>query len=139
MVDTINDVIKDLVKQAESVVVTVGTNVTNFVSVDNPIFTGFSSSNWMPTFGPLLTDTAADQLPSSLAAFRSEELKQSRLAQLPKFKLTGPDVFITNNVEYIVEINDQGTKTAQPRFVQRGMRAALKASASAIRASVTIS
>ena len=97
-----------------------------------PVDTGWARSNWVPTLSVAASTEPAPQ-PGGLdkaatrAAVPGQEAAQQAHVTLiaTGYKLPFGDITITNNVPYIVKLNDEGTRKAPRAFVQAAIRKAV--------------
>lgn len=84
--------------------------------------TGWSRANWVPAIGaPLLTDLSGIE-PSVAGASSAGAKQQSALAGVASgYRLGRGSVFVSNNVSYIVRLNDGSSRQAPSGFVQRAI------------------
>ena len=89
-----------------------------------PVDTGWARANWIPNIGSPAKGTAgsreqaeAGQLPSDSATGVAKVVTSYRLSQGP--------VHITNNVPYILPLNEGSSKQAPRGFVQQAVRKAV--------------
>ncbi len=94
-----------------------------------PIDTGWASANWVPEIGAVRRGTAGSR-PSNLQAgannaSRSDQDRgTARVAAT--YKHQQGDIIISNNVPYIVDLNDGSSSMAPRGFVQSGIARAVK-------------
>lgn len=93
-----------------------------------PVDTGWARANWIPSVGgePAITPSGAKE-----SVQTAEASLQAGLGSLLSYKLIFGSVFITNNVPYIIKLNDppQHSQQARPGFVQAAITAAVAMSA----------
>ncbi len=110
----------------ERVVVKIVFDVTANLIETNPVDTGWSRANWLPSVGQPIEDDLSGIRPTPADAAASTVVQQAGLATVvATYNVAAGPAFITNNVPYILGLND-GTSKQQPRgFVQRAIRKAL--------------
>lgn len=101
----------------------VAEHVVEGVARDNPVLTGQSSANWKTSIGA--PDTSWDEGDNPAAGQHSVDEAKKALIALA----IGQTVYISNNVPYIVELN-QGSSTQAPAgFVETAIVNALHGTA----------
>ncbi len=87
-----------------------------------PVDTGWARANWIPSMG---ADAATTPKGTQESVGVAEAAVAAGLGSLLNYKLMFGSVFITNNVFYIISLND-GTSTQAPKgFVQAAITAAV--------------
>lgn len=84
-----------------------------------PVDTGWARSNWIPRIGKTFEGTSGTREAVSAGA------QESGKAQVLTYKLDQGPVHITNNVPYIVFLNDGSSKQAPRGFVQAAIERAV--------------
>ena len=88
-----------------------------------PVDTGWARANWIAQIGSPVTKAVGSQ--ENVAA--AEGATQAGLGSLLAYKLRAGSVFITNNVPYILKLNDEGSSSQAPKgFVQAAITAAVQ-------------
>ena len=99
------------------------TSVTGALRGDTPKLTGNAQNNWVPTIGAPFPRVDGSQ------AAPSDTAQQQGLARVQSNYKYPAIVYITNNVEYLKDLNDGSSRKAPAGFVQtavaRGIKAAL--------------
>lgn len=92
--------------------------------IGTPVDTGWARANWVPSIGQpaILSDKPAPQLAD--VAVRAAE-QQRGLTDLLSYKLADGPVFDTNNVVYIVPLNEGHSLQSPPGFVQAALQRAV--------------
>jgi len=95
--------------------------VTANLIEDTPRDTGWARSNWIPSIGQS-TETIAGS-PDNI----TPAAQQRGLAEVAStYKLSRGAVFVTNNVPYILPLNDGHSKQAPAGFVQLSILRAVR-------------
>ena len=116
----VRSVMAALERAAERVIIKVTLDVTSNLIEANPVDTGWSRANWIPSVGSPTKDPAGSKQAVSTAA------QAAGLARMRTYDLhRDGKVFITNNVPYIVRLNEGSSRQAPKGFVQRGIRKAV--------------
>ena len=107
----------------ERAVVETVTNVTPAIQAGNPVDTGFSQNNWIPNIGSPYEGTAGTY-EQAVAGILNPAPREQGLARVRTgYRLAAGPVYITNNVQYINELN---TLHPARTFVQRGIAAGIR-------------
>jgi hypothetical protein len=108
-----------LEKVIAGVVSDIGRAVTINVAEATPVDTTHAKSNWIPSVGtPHVGEAGSKESPSSVE-------QSVGLAQLQSYRLEQGDVFSTNNVDYIDQLNKGSSPQAPPGFVDDAIEEAL--------------
>jgi hypothetical protein len=129
MVKDLKFLIPDLEKFVEKQIVRLTLEATaNFVQA-TPVDTGWARANWVPQIGTPYT--GGGPRPEVPPVGSANAARQTALSTVLNYKLTGArPVFISNNVPYIVKLNEGSSKQAPAAFVQRGIAQAVQTVAS---------
>ena len=87
-----------------------------------PVDTGWARANWFANVGVPTTETAGD--PEDVAAATAQQ-QQAGLGSVLAYKLVAGPVFISNNVPYILRLNEGSSKQAPAGFVQKAIQLAV--------------
>ncbi len=111
---------EELIGFVETTVKRLTTNLTELLFENTPELTGFAETNWLPTIGePALVPAGSKQNVSRAQQEAGVAVVQA-LYRYPAI------VYITNPVEYIVDLN-QGSSTKAPAgFVQTTIAQAIR-------------
>ena len=116
----IRSVMDALERVAERVIIKVTLDVTSNLIETNPVDTGWSRSNWIPSVG------SSTKAPVGSKQSVSPAAQAAGLARMRTYDLKRDGkVFITNNVPYIVRLNEGSSRQAPAGFVQRAIRKAI--------------
>lgn len=84
-----------------------------------PVDTGWASSNWIPHVGtPVLRPAGS---PTNV----SDAAQQAGIASVLGYRSSGP-VFVSNNVPYILRLNEGSSRQAPAGFVQAAIAKAVR-------------
>lgn len=86
-----------------------------------PVDTGWARANWLASVGQSVKKPSGSPETVSVA----EADQQAGLGQVLAFRLGAGSVFISNNVPYILRLNDGHSQQAAPGFVQRAIQEAV--------------
>lgn len=126
--DQIDIIMADLEHFTEGEIVALSLNVDANLRASPPLGTpvdiGWARANWVPSIGQpaLLADKRNPQPPDVVA--RAAE-QQSGLTDLLAYRLAEGPVFNTNNVIYIVPLNEGHSRQSPPGFVQAALQRAV--------------
>lgn len=125
-------VMKELSAAVAKTLVALTANIQAELMEDTPVDTGWARANWVPSArAPVvrsLPEFAIHEREMKAAAVPAAQTEQSSLtASFLSALLEQPvDMYITNNVSYIIDLNDGYSVKAPPGFVQmaiiRGMK-----------------
>jgi len=87
-----------------------------------PVDTGWARANWIPAIGSPLQQPAGN--PDGGVGI-AEAAQQSGIGSVLSYKFGSGAVFITNNVSYILRLNDGSSQQAPAGFVQRAIQEAV--------------
>lgn len=87
-----------------------------------PVDTGWARANWIPSIGG---EPASEPTGSKTSVGSAEAALQGGLGSVLGYKLFNGPVFITNNVPYIIRLNDGSSGQAPRGFVQAAITAAV--------------
>lgn len=119
--DDIEVVFKDLMEVTEKVIVKVTLDITANLIATTPVDVGWARANWVPAIGaPVSAPVATPETVNAGA-------QQSGMAQVAgSYKLAKGTVFISNNVPYIMRLNEGWSKQAPAGFVQNAIDKAIR-------------
>ena len=114
-------IVNDLERVVERVVRELAVNITSELTRVNPVDTGWSKSNWIPSVGASVS--AAPGSPENIGpAVAAQARGRSRLRT---YRLRDGRAFISNNAPYITQLNEGRSPQAEAGWVQRSIFAAL--------------
>ncbi len=123
----VRTIIRALDKFTSRAITKLTLDVTANLIERTPVDTGWARANWVPSIGqPELKDlpSARPDDPQTVSSAVVEQ--QSATAKILGYTLKMGRVFVTNNVPYIMALND-GTSTKAPAgFVQQAIAKAVK-------------
>lgn len=132
MADQIDFIVADLDQFTRGEVIALALNVNaNLRSnppLGTPIDTGWASANWVPSVGEPFDDRAAAQIkePTAGQVMARQQLAQQGINDVLSWRNTDGPIFSTNNVPYILPLNN-GHSAQSPRgFVQAAMEKAIR-------------
>ena len=120
-------IVRDLDRFAERLIVKITLDVTANLVEATPVDTGWARANWVPSVGQRSRRPAQSFPGRTPSAFvQTAAAKQSvGQAQAVGYKLERGRVFVSNNVDYILRLNDGYSRQAPAGFVQRAIRKAV--------------
>lgn len=89
-----------------------------------PVDTGWARANWVPQIGTPAAGTVGTRKQAE-AGQVDQTGSAAGEAQLLGFKLAKGSIWITNNVRYIVRLNEGSSQQAPPGFVQAAIEEAI--------------
>lgn len=120
-------IIEDLTRFTEKRVVAIGLGIVANLRQDTPRDTGWARSNWVPSVG-----RPADPLreppgrPSAGDVATARAAQAAGEAELAGFDLEKGSVFVSNNVPYIIPLNNGSSRQAGEAFVERAVERAVR-------------
>ncbi len=93
----------------------------------NPVDTGFSRANWISKIGTRFdgTDGEYDETFKGTGRYPNSEQEAGIKALNASYTISQGVINITNNVDYISELNFGNGPSARPAFVQKAIAAAI--------------
>lgn len=89
-----------------------------------PVDTGWARANWIPRIGAPLESPAGSRAAAEKGLLPSEQ-QQGIAAVATGYRLSRGAVYITNNVPYIVRLDQGSSKQAPAGFVRRAVAKAI--------------
>jgi len=86
-----------------------------------PVATGWARANWIANVATPRTDTVGS--PENTTAAEAEQAAST--GSVLAYKLASGPVYISNNVPYIIRLNEGSSKQAAPGFVQAAIQLAV--------------
>lgn len=86
-----------------------------------PVLTGWARANWLANVGRPVTEPVGSEETVGVAEAANAAAQGSVL----RYRLQSGPVYISNNVPYILKLNDQGGREVSPGFVQRAIQEAV--------------
>lgn len=90
-----------------------------------PVDTGWARANWVPEIGKARTNVAGTYAQAAAAGASLAE-QQAGVAKVLSWKLGQGPIHVTNNVPYIVRLNEGSSKQAPRGFVQAAIAKAVR-------------
>jgi hypothetical protein len=106
-------IVNSLTRFTENLVKALTLNVTANLREDNPVDTGWSRANWLNAIGRRVTKPIGSKESVDVQA---QEATIAKVAA--SYTLNQGVIFISNNVSYIIALNDGTSKQAPRGFVQ---------------------
>tara|TARA_R110002153_G_scaffold54447_6_gene151682 strand:- start:1158 stop:1568 length:411 start_codon:yes stop_codon:yes gene_type:complete len=115
IINALDGVAEQIIK---SVVLDVVANLVKAPSEGGtPVRTGWARANWIPRIGGPSTEAVGDEEAVGLA----KAAQQIGLGSVLSYKLASGPVYISNNVPYILRLNEGSSNQAPAGFVQRAI------------------
>lgn len=121
----IRGIIRSVNKISEKVVKKITLDMTANLQQATPVDTGWARANWVPAIGLPYTANLENVRPTSQSASGARSQQQSGIAAVGGYSLKMGKVFVSNNVPYIMILNDGSSTQAPAGFVQRAIRKAV--------------
>lgn len=92
-------------------------NIVAELQETTPVDTGWARANWVPSVLVPYSGTAGTRAQAELGSIDLQP-QANGVTQLAQYKLNLGDIYITNNVDYILKLNDGSSRQAPRNFVQ---------------------
>lgn len=123
----IDVIVEDLDRFTEKRVVAIGLGVVANLREDTPRDTSWARSNWIGSKGsPAAPLNEPKGRPSAGDIALARAASAAGDAALASYKLEQGSVFATNNVPYIIPLNNGSSKQAGAGFVERAVERAVR-------------
>lgn len=120
-------ILRGLDRLTARVVVKLTLDVTANLVESTPVDTGWARANWVPSIGrPALKDLPPQRPDDSQVVAGVLVEQEVAKARILGYVLKMGRVFVTNNVPYILSLNDGSSSKAPVGFVQRSIARAVK-------------
>lgn len=90
-----------------------------------PVDTGWARANWVPEIGRARTTTAGTYAQAAAGNASTAE-QQAGAAKILSWKLKQGTIHVTNNVPYIIRLNEGSSRQAPRGFVQAAIAKAVR-------------
>ena len=115
-------IVRGLDRLTERVVTKITLDVTANLVEDTPVLTGWARASWVPSIGqPALKDLSQPGPDDGQAVAIAVAEQQAATVGVLGYRLVMGRVFVTNNVPYILSLNDGSSKKAPAGFVQQAI------------------
>ena len=94
-------------------------NLTDQPPLGTPVDTGWARANWLPSIG------RSRNAPVGTKKSVSTDAQSAGIGTLGRYRLSGGNIFISNNVPYILLLNDGSSKQSPAAFVQIAIQKAV--------------
>lgn len=128
MVDQVDQVLDALQRGVESTISALSTNITAELIERTPVDTGWARANWVPGIGAPFTGNTENLTPEERQRMVPAQggSQQTATAALLSYQIERGNVFISNNVPYIVALSEGSSTQAPSGFVQDGILAGIR-------------
>lgn len=110
-----NSLVKQIVLDATS----------NFIE-DTPVDTGWARANWIPNIGEPFNRTSSTREQAEAGSVQRGDQQAGLATIAATYEIGLGAVYITNNVPYIIYLNEGSSQQAPSGFVQSGISRALR-------------
>ncbi len=122
----IRAIVKGLNRLTSRVVTKITLDTTANLIEATPVDTGWARANWVPSIGqPVLKDLSPTRPDDGQVVAGAVTEQQGAVAALIGYTLKMGRVFVTNNVPYILRLNDGSSTKAPIGFVQQAIAKAV--------------
>lgn len=126
MVDQLRQVIGALDSFTEQTIRELTLEATANLIEDTPVDIGWARNNWIPSIGVSREENLTKIKPNAALASAARATQQQGITEVAlRYRLMLGAVFITNNVPYILPLNDGSSTQAPKGFVQIAIRKAI--------------
>lgn len=127
MVDRqVKAIVRGLEQLTERAIKKITLDTTANLIETTPVDTGWARANWVPSIGLPIDDNLSGVTPTAELASSAGARQQGALAGVAaRYTLRMGSVFISNNVPYIVRLNEGSSTQAPAAFVQAAIRKAV--------------
>lgn len=113
-----------LERATETVIRKISLDVTANLIKTTPVDTGWARANWVPAVGKRFQGTVGSR-EDAQAGRVSAGAQATGQARVAGYRLTDGRVFVSNNVPYILRLNDGSSTQAPAGFIQAAINKAL--------------
>lgn len=112
----------------ESAIASLGVNITAELIERTPVDLGWARANWVPSVGQPFLGNAddIDEAARRAAVPAQSARQQTATAALFAYQVERGPLFISNNVPYIVALNEGSSDQAPSGFVQESILAGIR-------------
>lgn len=123
-----------LEEAVESAVTSLGVNITAELIERTPVDTGWARANWVPSIGTPFTgnDEALNDAAREAAVPAQGARQETATASLLAYQIGRGSVFISNNVPYILALNEGSSDQAPAGFIQDAIQAGIRSLSSEV-------
>lgn len=120
-------IIADLAKFTSMETVALAMDVQGNLQEDTPRDTGWARANWVLSTGAPVDDpaVAANKSPTPAQVVSAQTRQVGAIDELASYDISRGAIFTTNNVPYIIPLNEGHSAQAGAAFVQRAVGRAL--------------
>lgn len=91
-----------------------------------PVNTGWARVNWIPAIGKPVTEPDGERPPDGVPTQAGSKALSGLAEVAARYRLSQGPIFITNNVPYILKLNDGSSSQAPAGFVQAAILEAVQ-------------
>lgn len=122
----IRAIVRGLEKFTERAVIKITLDTTANLIETTPVDTGWARANWVPAITQSFDRDLGGVEPTSQGATAAAQQQQAAIGRVVTgYTLARGRVFVTNNVPYIVSLNDGSSTKAPSGFVQNAIEKAV--------------
>lgn len=124
MVSETERVLNVFERAVEQVIVRLSVNTTAELIEETPVDTGWARANWVPSIGAAFEGNAGELNEEERRAAVAGQTgsQETSTAALLGYQIRRGQVFISNNVPYILALNDGSSAQAPSGFVQASIQ-----------------
>ena len=122
----IKAIIQGLEKVTERVISKITLDITANLIETTPVDTGWARANWVPAIGnPHIVNLTGEKVSSAEVIRQAADQSEASTKVASSYKLDMGSVFVSNNVPYILKLNEGSSAQAPAAFVQRAIHKAV--------------
>ena len=91
----------------------------------SPVDTGWLRANWIANIGEAPSGTVGTREQAQAGAVNNAAGEQAIAEVASSYKLERGPIFVSNNVPYVIYVNERGGKVAPKFFIQRAIKEAV--------------
>lgn len=118
MVSETRRVITELEGFTEELIRRLASNITAELIETTPVDTGWARANWIPQLGVPLLEDLTGIAPTSAEVAAAAGQQAAGQAEIAGYTIEVGAIFISNNVPYILILNDGSSTQAPPMFIE---------------------
>ena len=117
-------ILRELEQLAERTIKKITLDVTANLIESTPVDTGWARANWIPSVTKSVSETDGTREQAEAGSISTGK-QLSGQAEVVGYRLARGQVFVTNNVPYILRLNDGSSSKAPAGFVEAAVQKAV--------------
>lgn len=111
-------IVEDLSKFTEGLIKDLTLDITANLIESTPVDTGWARANWVPSIGSPRTSTVGTRIEAEAGSVDTSAQSSGISSISVQYRLSQGAIFISNNVDYIVKLNEGTSAQAPAMFVE---------------------